>query len=253
MQLFRSSTTTLRLLVLITILAFSIPLVMLLIPVQHYFTYLSLFNGVPTGPIGATIGGIATPLLLLAGIMVIYMGLREHRQTNLSYQDARATEKEKLYADATTKYILELFALFKQENDKFSPEEVEKVLKTISDSHKNYHDGHIPPLIFTSHLKYILNISAVSLHLNHLFRLLTQLIKVVQNRQPDLPAADYALMISFLDGFNTATSPKLKVLLQLNNTCDFCEINPYDFFSGKDQIVALNTALESINIKPYKI
>ena len=246
-------TITLRLLILITAMAFIIPLVMLLIPVQHYFSYLPLFNGSLTGPIGATVGGIATPLLLLAGILVFYVAIREHLQTTLLHRDALAAEKDKLHADATTKNILELFALFKQENDKFNPEEVEKVLKTIAESHKNYHDGQIPPLIFSSHLKYILNTSPVGLHLNHITRLLTQLIIVVKSKQADLPAEDYALMVSFLEGFNAAIFPKLRALLQLNNSCELCETNGYDFFSGKDQMLALNNALQSINIKPYKI
>ena len=246
-------TNTLRLLILITALAFITPLVMLLIPVQHYFSRMPLFNGALTGPIGATIGGIATPLLLLGGILVVYSAFKEQLQTNIRQRDARASEKEKIQANATTKYILELFALFKQENDKFSAEEVEMVLKTIAESHKNYHNGQVPALIFTSHLKFVLNNSPVGLHLNHISRLLTQLIKVVKSKEDDLPPDDYALMVSFLDSYNATMFPKLKGLLQLNNTCDLCDINPYKFFSGKNQIQDLNNALQSINIKPYKV
>ncbi|GEO07474.1 hypothetical protein AAE02nite_51380 [Adhaeribacter aerolatus] len=226
---------------------------MLLLPVQKYFSFLPLFNGTLTGPIGATFGGIATPLLLLAGILILFEAVRERRQATLVQQSALATDKEKVHAEVATRYILELFTLFKQENDKFSPEEVEKALKTISDTHQNYHNGQIAPLIFTSHLRYLLNTSAVGQHLHHIARLLTHLIKVVRSKQAVLSAEDYGLMLSFLDGFHTAIFPQLKALVQLNQTCDLCGTNPYEYFGGKDQIRALNKALASINIKPYKL
>jgi len=246
-------TTHLRFLILPTTLAFAIPLIILLLPVQRYFSFLPLFSGELTWPIGVTFGSIATPLLLLAGIMVTLATFKEYQQTNLVQQNIHTSEKERLHAEVATRYILELFTLFKQENEKFCHEEVEKALKTILESHQNYHNGHIPPLIFTSHLRYTLKSSPVGQHLHHITRLLTQLIKVVRSKQTILPPDEYALILSFLDGFNTAIHPKLKALVQLNHTCDLCGTNPYEYFVGKDQLATLNKALESINSTPYKV
>lgn len=246
-------TLSIRFLLFAATLAFTIPLVILLLPVQQFFSFLPLFNGAITWPIGVTFGGIATPLLLLAGIIMSVAAFKEFQQTNLAHQAQRTSEKEKIHAEVATRYILELFTLFKQESEKFSAEEVEKVLKTVAESHQHYHDGQVPPLIFTSHLRFALNTSAVGQHLHQVTRLLTQLIQVVERKQPLLAPEEYNLLRSFLDGFNTALHPKLKALIQLNQTCDLCGTNPYDYYAGKDQLVALNKALKSIASKPYKI